>query len=416
MDKLSLLQLNTMVQSVIEDTLNTGYWVEAEIASANENRGHLFAELIEKKEGSNAPIAKASAKCWANTWYALKANFVRETGNTIRQGMKVLLCLVPQFHPAYGFSYLITDIDPTYTIGDMAKRRREIIAQLIEEGVYDLQRQLTLPMFCQDIAVISSQTAAGYGDFVNQLTDNEYGFCFYTRLYSAIMQGDQVEASVIKALNKIYEDYTDEHASWRPTCVVIIRGGGATSDLVGFDSLLLAENVANFPLPIITGIGHERDDSIIDLISHLRVKTPTAAAAFLIERLANISNTISDYSSRILNITRRRLEGEHVRMETLKTRLPMAFSVFKATELLRMATLRQRYNSATREMITRQHHKIERLVDKVEALDPQILLNRGYSMTLAGGRIIKDSSEVINGEIIETMLAQGKIISKVITN
>jgi len=200
--------------------------------------------------------------------------------------MKVLLKVYPQFHESYGFSWIVTDIDPSFTLGDMQRRRLEIIRTLKEEGVFDLNRELTLSAFAQRIAVISSENAAGYGDFSNQLAMNQYGFSFKTTLFEAVMQGERVEASVIEALDTVnrYRDNYD--------CVVIIRGGGATSDLSGFDTLPLAENIANFPLPVITGIGHDRDESVIDLIAHTRVKTPTAAAAFLIDNLKHTADRI----------------------------------------------------------------------------------------------------------------------------
>ena len=261
---LTLFELNQLVREAIELTLSNEYWVEAELSEVREVRGHCYMQLIQKEEGSNTPVAQAGARCWKNTWMAVRPKFERVTGQRMHAGLKVLLQVYPQFHENYGFSWIITDIDPTYTIGDMMRKRQEIIRTLKEEGVFDLQKSLTLPMFCQHIAVISSQSAAGYGDFVNQLDSNEYHFRFSTQLFPAIMQGEQVEESVIHALDTIYkvnhQRLTGESDEPPFDCVVIIRGGGATADLSGFDTLALAENVANFPLPIITGIGHERDE------------------------------------------------------------------------------------------------------------------------------------------------------------
>ena len=281
--RLSLFELNSIVREVISMSLPDSYWVEAELSEAREGYGgHCYLELIEKEERSNTPIAKAHASCWRNRWMFIKPNFERITGQRIHAGMKVLLKVHAQFHENYGFSWIVDDIDPNYTMGDMARKRLEIINTLKAEGVFELQKELALPMFCQRIAVISSATAAGYGDFCNQLADNDYGLQFQTRLFPATMQGEGVEQSVIAALDSI-------NAEWEQfDCVVIIRGGGATSDLSGFDTLALAENVANFPLPIITGIGHERDESVLDMISFQRVKTPTAAAAFLVNHLTEV--------------------------------------------------------------------------------------------------------------------------------
>ena len=277
----SLYELNRLVREVIETEMPREYWVEAELSECRESRGHCYMELIEKDSQSATPIARASAKCWASKWSVVRPYFERTTGQVLHAGMKVLLKVYAQFHEAYGFSWIVTDIDPTYTLGDMARKRQEIIRQLKEEGIFDLQKELELPLFCQHIAVISSETAAGYGDFCNQLADNPYGFQFRTQLFPAIMQGEGVEQSIIAALNRIYESQSNHNSqvsilNSHFDCVVIIRGGGATSDMSGFDTLALAENVANFPLPIITGIGHDRDESILDMVSHTRVKTPTA--------------------------------------------------------------------------------------------------------------------------------------------
>ena len=289
----TLQLLNALVREAIEIELPDEYWLEAELSECRESRGHCYMELVEKDETSNTPIARASAKCWKQTWAMLQPYFERTTGQSLRAGMKVLLKVYAQFHEAFGFSWIVTDIDPTFTLGDMAQRRQAIIRKLKEEGVFDLQRELTIPRFCQRIAVISAETAAGYGDFCRQLTENEYGLQFEPTLFPAIMQGEQVEQSVIAALNSIHEQINDFDI------VVIIRGGGSTSDMSGFDTLALAENVANFPLPIITGIGHDRDECVLDMVSNMRVKTPTAAAAFLVDHLADTLQHLNDLQQRI---------------------------------------------------------------------------------------------------------------------
>ena len=260
---ITLLELNRLVREVIECEIPNEYWVEAELSECRESRGHCYMELVQYDEDRAAtPLARASAKCWASKWMLIRPGFERTTGQRLHAGMKVLLKVYAQFHEAFGFSWIVTDIDPTYTLGDMARKRQEIIRQLKAEGVFDLQKELRLPLFCQRIAVISSETAAGYGDFCNQLADNPYGFRFETRLFPATMQGEGVEQSIIAALERIYTATQEDGFD----AVVIIRGGGATSDMSGFDTLALAENVANFPLPIITGIGHDRDESILDMV------------------------------------------------------------------------------------------------------------------------------------------------------
>lgn len=285
---LSLYELNSLVRETIETTLRGEYWVEAELSEYRENRGHCYMELIQKRRQFGHAPGTAAAKCWRSTWQTIKPYFIRVTGQELHAGMKVMLKVYPQFHEQYGFSWIVTDINPEFTLGDMARKRQEIIRQLKEEGVFDLQKDLRIPMFAQRIAVISSATAAGYGDFCNQLADNSLHLIFHTELFASTMQGEHVEESVIAALNKI-NDRADDF-----DVVVIIRGGGGTSDFSGFDTLALAENVANFPLPIITGIGHDRDECILDMVSNTRVKTPTAAAAFLVDNLAATYDAVAD--------------------------------------------------------------------------------------------------------------------------
>ena len=336
MKTITLYDLNSLVRQTIEIGLPKSYWVEAEISELRENGGHCYLELIEKDKRYNTPIAKASARCWRQTWGMVKPYFENTTGQQLRAGMKVLIEVYAQFHEAYGFSWIISDIDPNYTLGDMARKRQEIIKRLKEEGVFDLNKQLDLPLFSQRIAVISSKSAAGYGDFANQLYGNQYGYYFEAELFAATMQGEDVERSIIKALNAI-NDRCDDF-----DCVVIIRGGGATSDMSGFDALELAENVANFPLPIITGIGHDRDECILDMVSHTRVKTPTAAAALLIDNLNTAERRIDDARQRIANLTSRKMEVEKLRLSRLAERLPALFGSVKDKQEARLNILQER--------------------------------------------------------------------------
>ena len=378
---ITLFELNRLVREAIEIEMPDEYWVEAEVAECREARGHCYLELIEKDEQTATPIAKASAKCWASKWAMVKPYFERTTGQRLVAGMKVLLKVYPQFHEAFGFSWIVTDIDPTYTLGDMARQRQEIIRQLKAEGVFDLQKELTLPLFCQRIAVISSETAAGYGDFCHQLDNNPYGFQFETHLFPAIMQGESTESSIINALTRIYDQPFD--------CVVIIRGGGATSDLSGFDTLALAEHVANFPIPIITGIGHERDECILDMVSHTRVKTPTAAAALLIEHLKGVFDAVEGAQDRITRAAQQQLVAVGYQLTALEQRIPML--------------LERRFTNA--------FHQLELMAEKLKALDPQVLLGRGYSITLHNGRVVRDAATLAAGDEIETRLEKGRIHS-----
>lgn len=400
---ITLFELNRLVREAIEDALPMEYWVEAELSECRESRGHCYMELIQKDEQTATPIAKASAKCWANKWLTIRPYFEHTTGQQLHAGMKVLLQVYPQFHEAYGFSWIVTDIDPTYTLGDMARKRQEIIQKLKAEGVFDLQKELQLPVFCQRIAVISSQTAAGYGDFCNQLTDNPYGFKFETQLFPAIMQGEGVEQSIISALEQIYDMPFD--------CIVIIRGGGATSDMSGFDTLALAENVANFPIPIITGIGHERDESILDMISHTRVKTPTAAAALLIDHLKGILETIEGAQSMITHYVQQKLSIANSQLSIISEAIPRLFSIVKTRQEAKIDALYTRLPMLIERRLTSERHRLQLMDEKLKALDPTLLLARGYSITMHNGRAVKDASQLPPGAEIETRLAKGTIHS-----
>lgn len=400
---ITLFELNRLVREAIEDALPMEYWVEAELSECRESRGHCYMEIIQKDEQTATPIAKASAKCWANKWLTIRPYFERTTGQQLHAGMKVLLQVYPQFHEAYGFSWIVTDIDPTYTLGDMARKRQEIIQKLKAEGVFDLQKELQLPVFCQRIAVISSQTAAGYGDFCNQLADNPYGFKFETQLFPAIMQGEGVEQSIISALEQIYDMPFD--------CVVIIRGGGATSDMSGFDTLALAENVANFPIPIITGIGHERDESILDMISHTRVKTPTAAAALLIDHLKGVLETIEGAQSMITHYVQQKLAIANSQLSIISEAIPRLFSIVKTRQEAKIDALYTRLPMLIERRLTSESHRLQLMDEKLKALDPTLLLARGYSITMHNGRAVKDASQLPPGAEIETRLAKGTIHS-----
>lgn len=429
---LTLFELNSLVSNVIDTAFDHAFWVEAELSEAREVRGHCYMELIQKDIFSATPVARASAKCWKSTWARLKPKFEHATGQGLHAGMKVMLRVTANFHEAYGFSWIVQDIDPTYTLGDMARKRLEIIRQLKEEGVFDLQKELTIPMFAQRVAVISSENAAGYGDFCHQLLDNDYGFAFSIRLFPAVMQGEQVETTVINALNDIYDNVDDFDV------VVIIRGGGATADMSGFDTLALAENVANFPLPVITGIGHDRDESILDMVSNTRVKTPTAAAAFLVDNLAGLWSHIDSMRERVATMVRQRMETEQQRLGRISGRVPILFSLVKERQeakLTRLMTaisssIKARLQSAMHEIdvidnniqplverkLTRESNRIAQLALRAEALDPQRLLKRGYSITLINGKAIHDPAALKEGDTIETRVEKGSFVSTINKN
>ncbi|HCN54408.1 MAG TPA: exodeoxyribonuclease VII large subunit [Prevotella sp.] len=423
----TLYELNQMVRQVLETDMPDEYWVEAELSEIREVRGHCYMELIQKDEYNNTPIARASAKCWSRQWMVIRPYFERITGQRLHAGLKVLLKVVVNFHEAYGFSWIVVDIDPTYTMGDMARRRQEIIQKLKAEGVFDMQKELEIPMFAQRIAVISSANAAGYGDFRHQLSDNDHGFQFSTQLFPAIMQGEQVEESVIAALNQVNRqiDHFD--------VVVIIRGGGATSDLSGFDTFDLAENVANFPLPILTGIGHERDESVLDLVANTSLKTPTAVAAFLIDHLETVNSRIEEALQSIAEMVKRKMDTEKLRLGRLAEKIPLLFSVVKAKrtsevdallaklihqaesrvsdEQHRIYQLQGRLKPAVERRLTEQMHRVTLLGQKVFDMDPRRLLEKGYSITLFEGKAVRDAAALKKGDEIVIKLNKGSVKS-----
>lgn len=426
---LTLFELNSLVRDVLETTLDSLFWVEAELSEAREVRGHCYMELVQKDIFSATPIARASAKCWKQRWQVLRPKFEGVTGQPLRAGMKVMLQVAVSFHEAYGFAWIVQDIDPTYTMGDMARKRLEIIRQLQQEGVFDMQKELTIPMFAQRVAVISSESAAGYGDFCSQLSNNDYGFKFYPRLFAAVMQGERVEQSVVAALNEINRHVDDFDV------VVIIRGGGATADLSGFDTLELAENVANFPLPIITGIGHERDESILDMVSNTRVKTPTAAAAVLIDNLVAVLSCINDYERRVAMRVKQVMDKERRRLDRSAERVPMLFSLVKTRQEARLDRLMSRMVSLVNHNVSTAGHRLQlasanllplverrlerannelgRLEFRVKALDPQLILRRGYSITLLDNKAVRHADQLKRGDHIVTRLEHGSVKSVV---
>ena len=378
---LSLFEANSLVRDAVESALPESLWVQAEVLDIRE-RGHCYMELVEKDDVRNTPIAQARACCWSNTWAKVKRKCEQALGENAIQsaaGIKMLFLLRANFHEAYGFSWIVEDIDPTYTIGEMARRRAEILKKLKEAGIIDMQKELPISPFATKIAVISSASAAGYGDFCNQLAENDYGFAFQTTLFPAIMQGEQTSSSVIAALDAInaQEGQFD--------VVVIIRGGGSTADLAGFDTLELAENVANFPLPIITGIGHERDETVIDAIARVSVKTPTAVAAFLIDNLAATMETLANAALRIQRAVQQRLEREKVKMEGMDRRIANSMKMY----------------------FMAQRHRLQMVEQRLKAVDPMNILRRGYSIALHKGKPVTDAGALEKGDMLTLIAAKG---------
>jgi exodeoxyribonuclease VII large subunit len=404
---ISLTELNQRVSDVVSSTFDTPVWITAEISEGRTAaNGHYYLELIEKHPRTGAVTARARAVIWANRWWMLREAFEQETGRQFGAGLKVQVEVLVTMHPAYGFSLDIQDIDPSFTLGDMARRRQEILRRLEEEGIIDLNRELPFPRLPQRIAVISAAGAAGYGDFCHQLSNNEGGYTFYPHLFAATMQGAKTEADIIHALDQIYQ-----HAELFDV-VVIIRGGGATADLASFDEYDLAANCAQFPLPIIVGIGHERDTTVLDRVAHTAVKTPTAVAAFLIDRMkveGDRLNALRDtFRECVEALCRQQAERLRQQAERLyRTRLVLT----RQMDLVDRQA--ERLAVGLRQRLEREAARLRLMEQSVTLADPALILRRGFSITRVDGRAVTSAAAVAPGSHIETQLADGTITSVV---
>lgn len=452
MNAISLFELNSRIRQTLKGQFADAVWITAEITEIqNNSSGHCYLQLADKKEGEDAIIATARGTIWAFTYRMLRPYFETTTGRRLAKGMRVLVHVEVVFHEVYGYSLNIKDIDPTFTIGDLERKRREIIAQLEQDGIIDMNRELEFPVLPKNVAVVSSPTAAGLGDFMDQLSNNPYGYRFHVKLFPAIMQGEKTTDSVIAALERIYE-YEDVF-----DVVVIIRGGGSQTDLGSFDSYDMAANVAQFPLPVIAGIGHERDETIVDRVAHLRVKTPTAAAAFLIgtfqeqeARLEELKNDFGVGVTELLHDEKTRqlayisgfrhavhevLGERDTRLKLLSQRLQHSSILFVQGKLGGFERLRSRVgnyaallfarqknrlencsgnlSSKTRSILSVNHRRLELAGTTVKLVDPANVLQRGYSITLKDGKAVKDVSGLKAGMVLTTVVAQGKIGSVV---
>ncbi len=447
---MTLFELNCIVRGVLHETLRQAVWVVAEVSDLRvASNGHCYLELVQKDGQSGSLVAKARATVWRSRYLALSQRFSSHTGQRLQSGLKVMALASVVFHELYGYSLDITDIDPSYTLGDIQAQRRAIIARLEAEGVIHLNRALRLPRLLRRVAVVSSETAAGYGDFCNQLAQS--GFAFELKLFPAVMQGDRVEESIIAALDAI----AAEADSW--DVVAIIRGGGATTDLHGFDTYLLAANVAQFPLPVLTGIGHERDETILDLVAHKRLKTPTAVAAFLVESrqaeaavlqaLAQRLHTAAqaELEARRRHLTavghrlqlaaqaelaerRRRLAAaahrlqlaagqygywQRSRLARLEARLQLALQHNFHNEHTRLERVPQRLASAVERRCLGERHRLSLWRRTLQLASPDRILQLGYTLTLSGGRVVRDPAGLAPGDKLETRFAGGTVHSVV---
>ena len=384
MKQYSLSELCAEIQEVVENDLLERYWVRAEIASLSA-RGHCYMELVEKAD-DNMLAAKVRATCWSNVYSLLSAYFIQETGQALRVGMQVLVEVSVAFHPVYGLSLNVWNIDPTYTQGDLAKQRQATILRLTEDGVMELQQRLELPTLIRKVAVISAADAAGYGDFCDQLQNNRFGVKFEVELFAAMMQGDQAPKSIIKALNEI----VSEEEKW--DIVVIIRGGGATTDLGCFDDYELASHCAQFPLPILSGIGHTRDMSIVDMVAHTSVKTPTAAAEWLIERVAEQVEMIRQLALRLQRATQHAVSQENNKLQAYL----------------------QRMSYSSKRLIMQEQNRLQMWTKTIELHSPKRIFKMGYSLTMVNGKPVMRKEDVKEGDVLKTYVQDG-VVESVVT-
>ena len=424
-EAMSLFELNTIIRCAVDEALPESYWVRAEMSDVrvNSSSGHCYLEFIEKDEKTGQIIAKARGTIWMRTFRIIKPYFEKETGQLFVSGLKALVKVSVEFHELYGYSLNVGDIDPSYTLGDMLRKRKEIIRRLQEEGIFDLNRELPLPLLLRRIAVITSPTAAGYGDFIHQLEGNQYSIPFYIKLFAATMQGEKTAESVIAALDRIFP-----HADLFDA-VVIIRGGGSTSELSSFDSYPLAACIAQFPLPLITGIGHERDDTVVDMVAHTRLKTPTAVAAFLIESMVREAaqlhaleqiicekvnghierhrkqlHTLTAFMSSLPQWIRHRTE----KLDEIPSRLLRATDTVISRQSTTLAAISVNLRRACEKLYAERRQKLDLSEQYIKMVSPEYVLKRGYTLTFKNQRIVKQSIGLAAGDNITIKFADGE--------
>ena len=431
MEHISLFELNKIIGEVLSKNLEPSYWVVAEIGEIRQNQnGHCYLELIEKAD--NQIKAKSKATIWSYTYRNLSGWFEGITGQSLKQGMEILCNASIQFHEVYGFSLNIKDIDANYTLGERAKRKQEIITQLQNDGIFNLNKELTLPVVSQNIAVISSETAAGFGDFVDQLKSNDFGFQFNIELFNSTMQGDKAEASIIGSMHRIYENIDDFDL------LVIIRGGGASVDLDCFDSYEMASHIAQFPIPVITGIGHERDETIADLVAHTKMKTPTAVAEFIISGARDFELLLEEqftFASRKLMDT---IEEESVTLDQLTNQFQRRAQALLNEQTMRLSVLVQHliFNQQNRlkthnqlldgfikqlhrspfKITDHEQESLNHLQKELEIIDPQNVFKRGYSMTMINGTNVQKIKTLIPGTKITTITTNMELESTFVSS
>jgi exodeoxyribonuclease VII large subunit len=451
-ERLTLYEICQRIQETIYEGFPESIWIIAEIGEMKEHRtGHCYMELVEKNDNSEQPKARARATIWGGKYRVLKPFFEMATGRKLMAGLKVLVLCEVNYHPVYGFSLNIQDIDPNFTIGEIEKRKQETIQKIIDEGIFDMNKQIDFPILPKRIAVISSPTAAGYEDFTNQLDSNAYGYRIQYTLFEAIMQGDKAESSIVNALDRIHQQLDQ----W--DVVAIIRGGGSQTDLSSFDGYIIASNIAQFPLPIITGIGHEKDITVADLVAHTRLKTPTAAAQYILGAFSNAENLLIDVKDDFIESVNKLLsESSHLTTKLQGKIAPLiirrtnskslelhhvthsfneaidrfllisnnnlyqkAIAIKPKFQLVlnslnqKLETYDKRVKHSNRRFINFKSERITSYEKMLNYLDPENVMKRGFSITRINGKIVKQIENVKKEEIIETILINGKIVSRI---
>lgn len=380
---LTLSQLTEHISAVLHSTFIDSVWVQAEISELNVRKGHCYLELVEKDDSGRNFAAKMRATCWASVYSSLLSYFERETGQPLSVGMKVMLAVEVRFHSVFGMSLSIVDIEPSFTVGELVRQRRLTIQRLKDDGVFDMNRSLSIPLLPRRIAVISADTAAGYGDFCHQLRNTSPAYSISLTLFPALMQGDKASASIISALDRICEQQHNYDL------VVIIRGGGATTDLTCFDSYELASHCAQFPLPIVAGIGHLRDTSVLDLVAHTSLKTPTAVAEWILQAYQQQDELLSRFAQRVTQSLHQRLLQQRYSLEQIQMRV----------------------HTHIHRHILSEKSRLDLAEKTIELHSPQTILQKGYTLTRISGKVLTSASELKPGDQLITEFADGTITS-----
>lgn len=423
---ITLQEFNNRIKRLLADPSVMNCWVVAETTDVRINQ-HCYLQLLEKNSKTGATVAKIKAIIWGSQFRFLNARFKQVTGRDIGNDMKIMVCLSVNYSPQYGLTVVINDINPEFTLGDMERQRQEILNRLTQEGIIGQNKTVPVPPVLQRIAIVSAAGAAGYGDFMKQLTDNKYGVCFYPCLFQATMQGVKTVPTVLAALDKVEQN---QHLF---DCVVIIRGGGGTEELNSFDNYDLARRVATFPLPVIVGIGHERDITVLDYVAGIRVKTPTAAAEHIILQAANALAHIGDLSNQVVSIARdyiarakeqlsyyagnlpimaqRIIDTNTLRLQNFIQNIPLHVQRRIEGENAQLARQKDAIKNAVAQVKMKETMRLEALGDKIELLSPRKVMARGYTLTTCEGKIMTDAAQIEAGKMMTIHFRDGKVVA-----